>query len=111
MILDFGGSAGVRDTGLLEAAVAMPKQRFGGALLHTDIAEQAAAYLYHLCSNHAFIDGNKRTALASAEFFLLLNEWRLNAANDELFNLTMGVAKGTVDKRTLTEFFQQHVGV
>ena len=109
LIVEFGGSSGIRDTGLLEAAVAMPKQRFGGTLLHNNIAEQAAAYLYHLCSNHAFIDGNKRTALASAEFFLLLNERQLVATNEELYEITMNVAKGTVDKKTLTEFFNRHV--
>ena len=108
-MLEFGGSTGIRDTGLLEAAVAMPKQRFGGTLLHRDIAVQAAAYLYHICSNHAFIDGNKRTALASAEFFLLLNKRTLNATNDELYKITMGVANGAIDKKYLTEFFQQHV--
>ncbi len=111
LIEEFGGGAGIRDNGLLEAAAAMPKQRFSGALLHNNLAEQAAAYLYHLCCNHAFIDGNKRTALAAAEFFLLLNERQLNATNDELYEITMGVANGTVDKKYLTEFFRQHVGI
>ncbi|MCK5249070.1 MAG: Fic family protein [Spirochaetaceae bacterium] len=70
LIAEFGGGTGIRNNGLLEAAAAMPKQRFRGTLLHNDLAEQAAAYLYHLCCNRAFIDGNKQTALAAAEFFL-----------------------------------------
>lgn len=109
MIEEFGGDGGIRDRGLLEAAVAMPQQRFDGKLLHESLAEQAAAYLFHICSNHAFVDGNKRTALAAAEFFMLLNEAQLLATNDELYELTMGVAKGNVDKKALTIFFREHV--
>ena len=109
MIEEFGGDGSIRDRGLLEAAIAMPQQRFGGKLLHEDMAGQAAAYLYHICCNHAFVDGNKRTAMAAAEFLLLLNEAKLLATNDELYELTMGVAKGSVDKKTVTVFFQEHV--
>ena len=109
LIAEFGGGDGIRDHGLLEAAAAMPRQRFDGTYLHSTLAEQAAAYLYHLCCNHAFIDGNKRTALATAEFFLLLNDRQLIANNEELYEITMGVAKGTVDKRALTDFFRSHV--
>ena len=109
MIEEFGGDGSIRDRGLMEAAIAMPRQRFDGKLLHENVAEQAAAYLYHICSNHAFVDGNKRTALAAAELFLLLNETQLLATNDELYDLTMGVARGSVDKKTATVFFQEHV--
>ena len=57
-----GGLDGIRDTGLLQAAVAMPQQAFGGELLHADLASQAAAYLFHICQAHAFLDGDKRSA-------------------------------------------------
>lgn len=87
----------------------MPRQRFGGKLAHDNMAEQAAAYLYHICSNHGFVDGNKRTAVAAAELFLLLNETQLPATNDELYDLTMSVAQRSVDKKTVTVFFQEHV--
>ena len=109
MIEEFGGDGSIRDRGLLEPAIAMLRQRFGGKLLHDNMAEQAAAYLYHICCNHAFVDGNKRTAMAAAEFFLLLNEAQLPATNDELYELTMSVAQGSIDKKTVTVFFQEHV--
>ncbi|MEL6166026.1 MAG: Fic family protein [Cyanobacteria bacterium J06628_3] len=58
-IVSFGGTAGVRDEGLLESALAQPQATFSGEYLHTTIYEQAAAYLYHITKNHPFIDGNK----------------------------------------------------
>jgi death-on-curing protein len=69
-----GGSAGLRDRALLESAVAAPQASFGGELLIKDGIEVAAAYLFYLCRNHPFVDGNKRTALASCLVFLEANE-------------------------------------
>ena len=69
----YGGRNGVRDFGLLESALAMPRASFGGEWLHRDTYEMAAAYGFHLCRNHPFIEGNKRTGLASALVFLELN--------------------------------------
>jgi death-on-curing protein len=109
MVAEFGGDAGIRDRGLLESAVAMPRQQFGGSYLHEGIAEQAAAYLFHICRNHPFVDGNKRTAVATAEFLILLNDARLNASNDELVDVTLGVADGSIDKDGVTAFFEEHV--
>jgi death-on-curing protein len=68
-----GGSPGLRDKRLLESAVGAPQATFGGRPLFQDGVEIAAAYLFYLCSNHAFVDGNKRTALASALVFLQVN--------------------------------------
>lgn len=68
-----GGSPGLRDRGLLESAVAAPQASFGGEPLMKDAIEIAAAYLYYLCSNHPFVDGNKRVGLASALVFLQAN--------------------------------------
>ena len=68
-----GGSPGLRDRGLLESAVAAPQASFGGDPLMKDTVEIAAAYLYYLCSNHPFVDGNKRVGLASALVFLQAN--------------------------------------
>ncbi len=73
MILEFGGDASVRDTGLLDSALAMPKSQFADQMMHPDIPSQAAAYLFHICKNHPFVDGNKRTALAACEVFILCN--------------------------------------
>jgi death-on-curing protein len=109
VIEEFGGDLGVRDEGLLESAVAMPAAQYGGEFLHPDIASMAAAYLFHLCRNHAFVDGNKRTALASAEVFLLVNDHRLQARNTEVEALTRGVADGTVAKSEVAAFFKDRV--
>src|SRR5512137_1051424 len=68
-----GGKYGLRDPGLLSSAMAMPTASYGGKLLHKDPIAQAAAYAFHLCQNHPFVDGNKRVALASALVFLDLN--------------------------------------
>ena len=61
MIKTYGGDEGVRDLGLLQSAVAMPQASFDDELLHKDLCEMAAAYLYHITQNHPFVDGNKRT--------------------------------------------------
>jgi len=69
-----GGSAGLRDLALLESAVAAPQATYGGETLLKDVIEVAAAYLFYLCSNHPFVDGNKRTALAACLVFLEAND-------------------------------------
>src|SRR4051794_37935673 len=80
----YGGSLGIRDIGLLEAAVGQAQASFGEEFLHKDIYEMAAAYLYHLVQNHPFIDGNKRVGLASAVVFLEINGITLNEDLDEV---------------------------
>jgi len=110
MITEFGGDEGVRDSALSESAVMMPRASFGGRYLHRDVPAMAAAYLFHLCKNHAFIDGNKRTALATAEVFLDLNGRRLDATGDECERWTLGVAEGAMSKTQLTRLFRERVG-
>ena len=61
----FGGSKGLRDLTLLESAVAAPQASFGGKSPYADLVEVAGAYLFYLCRNHPFIDGNKRDALGA----------------------------------------------
>ena len=65
-----GGAAGIRDETLLESAVAAPQASMMGQPLISDPIEIAAAYLFYICKNHAFVDGNKRTALAACLVFL-----------------------------------------
>jgi death-on-curing protein len=108
MVEDFGGDPAVRDHGLLESAVMMPAAQFGGKWLHDEIPAMAAAYLFHLCRNHPFVDGNKRTALAAAEVFMLLNGMRLEATDAQLEQLTMGVASGQLAKEDAVAFFREH---
>ncbi len=105
VIQEFGGSSGIRDRGRLEAAVAMPRSTFGGQELHRGLAEKAASYHFHLCVNHPFIDGNKRVAVVAAEVFLLINGHELVASDEDVANLTFGVAGGRLSKGDVTEFF------
>ena len=105
----YGGSHGVRDLGLLSSAVAMPQASFGGVYLHTSLAEMAAAYLFHIAQNHPFVDGNKRAALAAALAFIWLNDRRLEAGEDELTELVMGIAAGRLSKADAAVFINGHV--
>lgn len=108
VIQEFGGTAELRDRGLLESALALPGAQFGGEYLHKTIPEMAAAYLFHLCKNHPFVDGNKRIALTTSEMFLIMNGWKLNATNQELEEVTLKVASSAMEKAELTQFFASH---
>ena len=94
----YGGKAGVRDIGLLQSAIAMPQGSFGGEWLHRDLYEMAAAYAFHLCRNHPFFDGNKRTALACALVFLELNGISLNDPENRLHQAMLDVVSGSLGK-------------
>jgi len=102
-----GGSPGLRDQGLLESAVAAPQASFGGELLIKDPVEIAAAYLFYLCRNHPFVDGNKRTALAASLVFLkqndLLKDPGLPARNVDAWEaLVLDVAASRIDREGTT---------
>ena len=105
----FGGTAGIRDRGLLSSALAQPQATFAGELLHPTIYEQAAAYLYHLAMNHPFIDGNKRTAFATMDAFLRMNGYSLNITDDRAYDLVMQVARGTLSKSELASFLEEAI--
>lgn len=105
----YGGATGVRDLGLLESALAAPRATFGGGLLHATLPEMAAAYLFHAVRNHPFVDGNKRAGLAAAVAFLGLNDLWLEAGEDELVALVVGVAEGRVGKAEVAVFIARHV--
>lgn len=107
MLADFGGDPGLRDRGLLEAAVAMPRATFDGAYLHEGLPEMAAAYQYHLSQNHPFVDGNKRVALAAAMLFLRKNGMDLEATNTELAEFAEDLAAGAVDKSAVVAFYRE----
>jgi death-on-curing protein len=104
----YGGTLGVRDMGLLQSAIAMPKSTFGGQYLHSDLYEMAAAYLFHLSQNHPFLDGNKRAAAVAADVFLALNGAQLRADEDVYEQLVLSVACGQTGKSALAEFFKAH---
>ena len=105
-----GGLPGLRDAGLLESAVLMPQQRFGGEYLHSDLPEMAAAYLFHLCRNHAFLDGNKRVAALAALIFLRVNGAETLPEPEALEGVTLEGASGARGKAELTEWLRGDVG-
>ena len=107
-ITRYGGSAGVRDMGLLQSALAMPSASFGEQYLHADLHQMAAAYLYHITSNHPFIDGNKRVGAVAALVFLMLNGQKPTATEDQLEAMVMAVAKGQSGKDDVADFFREH---
>jgi death-on-curing protein len=94
----YGGQTGLRDLGLLESALAQPQASFGGKWLHEDLYAMAAAYAYHLCQNHPFLDGNKRAALATALVFLELNGVSLLDPRGRLKDAMLRMASGKVSK-------------
>ncbi len=107
-IARYGGSDGIRDWGLLQSAIAMPAAGFGGQLLHTDLCEMAAAYLFHIVRNHPFVDGNKRVGAVAAFVFCTLNNVRLTADQGMYAELVLSVARGETAKSAVAEFFRQY---
>lgn len=103
----YGGQEGVRDFGLLESALAQPEASFGGEWLHKGLHDMAAAYAYHLCQNHPFIDGNKRTALACALIFLELNGVSPADPKGLLKDAMLRVASSKMDKAELAQFLRE----
>ena len=98
----FGGSEGLRDLALLESAVAAAQASFGGTSPFADTVEVAGAYLYYLCGNHAFVDGNKRVALGSCLVFLQLNGYTPAPDSEDWENLTLAVAAGVLSRDEVT---------
>jgi len=107
-IRNYGGAYGVRDLNLLSSAIYMPESSFDGKYLHESIPAMAAAYAYHLCQNHPFIDGNKRVALASSLVFLDINGYEFNCNEEVLYNEIMNAAKGEIKKDELIIFFEKY---
>ena len=106
-IRHYGGAVGLRDLPLLQSAIATPETSYGGEHLHGSVFEMAAAYLFHLETNHPVVDGNKRTALVCALVFLGLNGQRLVAEPDALYALVEGVAAGRVGKADVAVFLRE----
>lgn len=107
-IRKYGGLSGVRELTLLQSAIGNVEATFGTIFLHETLFEMAAAYLYGICRNHAFIDGNKRTALACALAFLGLNDVAIECDPGKLYDLVIGVAQGDVSKAAVAVFLENH---
>ncbi len=102
----YGGQVGIRDLGLLQSALAMPRASFGQEWLHRDLYEMAAAYAFHLSQNHPFVDGNKRTGLVCALAFLEINDVAIADVEGRLYGAMMDVASGVLDKLGLAGVFK-----
>jgi death-on-curing protein len=104
----YGGAAGIRDLGMLESAMGMPPAAFGGAFLHADLFEMAAAYLFHLCQNHPFVDGNKRVAAAATFSFLYINGYELGGSPEDFRDLVLSTASGKLQKPAIAAYLKRH---
>lgn len=102
-----GGASGVRDIGLLESALARPKNLF--AYGEHDIAALAAAYAFGIVRNHPFVDGNKRTAFMTAVFFLELNGHRFMANEVEATLRTLALAASEIDEAEFAVWLRENV--
>ena len=104
----FGGSAELRDRGLLESAANAPFQTFGGADLYPSLPEKAAQLGYGLIKNHPFADGNKRIGAHAMLVFLALNGVELQYADAELVHMILSVAAGEADADALRTWLEAH---
>jgi death-on-curing protein len=101
----------VRDENLLASAVLTPQSSFGGKSPYADLVEIAGAYLFYLCGNHPFIDGNKRTAMMATIVFLRLNEIEPAPDSDEWERLVLDVAESKLDRDETTRRLRKLVKV
>ncbi|MGH2582594.1 MAG: type II toxin-antitoxin system death-on-curing family toxin [Anaerolineales bacterium] len=108
IISETGGSHGVRDLGLLESAVARPRSTYEGRNQYPDLFAKAAALMHSLVNNHPFVDGNKRTGVASAALFLRRNGWKLTVSSDDLESITLRVTSGNVPINELSNWLRSN---
>ena len=104
-LAEHGGSEGTRDPGLVESALASAKNSFYYG--HGDLFDIAAAYAFHLAESQAFVDGNKRTAVASAMVFLARNGVYAQPAKWELYLAMIDIAEKKITKADLANIFRQ----
>ena len=104
-LAEHGGSAGLRDEGLIESALARPQNL--AAYESPDFADLAAAYGVGLAKNHAFVDGNKRAAFLGVGLFLALNGYRLVAAQADATLTMLAVAAGDMDEPAFAAWIRE----
>jgi death-on-curing protein len=105
-LAEHGGAAGVRDAGLLESAMARPRNLalYG----QPDACELAASYAFGLARNHPFVDGNKRSAFVACELFLTLNGWQLGASDADCVMTMLALAGGELDEAGFSAWLRRH---
>ena len=104
---EHGGSSGVRDEGMLESALARPRNKF--AYGETDLNALAAAYACGLAKNHGFVDGNKRTAFQATYVFLGLNGYDFNVGEPELVDVMNRLASGKLTESAFAIWISAHL--
>lgn len=106
-IARYGGAAGVRDPGLLEAALFRPQTGY-----YADLIEEAAALWESMSQNHPFLDGNKRTAFAAMYTFLAINGTRITASSEQTERFVLKLyASGTFDFKHLSQWLRNNVSI
>lgn len=103
-----GGSHGLRDTGLLDAAVHRPQATFGGRDLYPTIFDKAGALCHSLTKNHAFVDGNKRTSLLSAMTMLELNGYQFICSQEELVSYGIAIDMEHIPSEEIAVWLKSH---
>ena len=103
-----GGSIGVRDEGLLDSALESAFATFDGVELYPSKEEKAAKIAYSLVSNHAFVDGNKRIGVFVMLSFLSLNGIRIDATDEDIVQLGLGIADGSVEYEWIVSWIKAH---
>ncbi len=109
IILQTGGAFALRDMGSLESAVARPQMTFGNADLYQSLHEKAAALAFSILKNHPFVDGNKRTAHAAMEIFLVMNGWELHADVDEQEAFFLKLANGEISQNQFGDWISKNI--
>ena len=108
LIVEFGGSNGIRDLNALQAAIQRPYSTFDGKDLYPTIYDKAAALVESLVKNHAFIDGNKRIGYVMLRFFLIESGYDLSASQTDKYNFIIGISKGDLDFKDIKEWIVQN---
>lgn len=105
----YGGIKGIRDSNLLESALNRPFTRFGGKDLYKSPIEKASVLLESLIKNHAFLDGNKRTAYVVYRSYLLSNNLDIKASQEEKYNFVICIAEGKIKLTQIIEWTKHHL--
>ena len=105
-----GGSSGLRDAGMLESALARPRNLWVYAETPVPVARLAAAYAFGISSNRPFVDGNKRTALVVSFAFLDINGISVKASQEDAYTTILGLAAGEIDEVQLADWFERNSG-
>lgn len=108
-LAEHGGGSGVRDSGLLDSALARPQQLFAYGHPPPDLADLAASLAHGLARNHPFVDGNKRTAAVMCEVFIELNDGHLEADDVELYPQYMGLAEGSLSESEFAAWLRERI--